>query len=246
MRISDSIYIVGGGANGLGISEAHDCTIYLVDLGAEVVLIDAGCGIDPSRTTANIERDGFDRSRITHVLLTHCHADHAGAAAFWRGESGAKVAASAEEASHLESANEEELGLVRARSDGAYPSDYRLDACPVDVPLSHMQRLRIEGSEFTAIHVAGHSRGSICYLSELDGRRCLFSGDVVFCGGWISLLNCPGSSLHDYGKHITRLADLAVEALLPGHFGFTLGLGQTHIDAAVDGLAGLWPPSRLL
>jgi glyoxylase-like metal-dependent hydrolase (beta-lactamase superfamily II) len=246
MQLSDSIYIVGGGANSLGISEAHDCTIYLVDLGTEVILIDAGCGVEPGRTVRNIERDGLDPSRVTRVLLTHCHADHAGAAVFWREESGAKIAASSEEAPFLELANEEELGLVRARSDGAYPSDYCLDACPVDIPLSHMQRIRIEGSEFTAVHVPGHSRGSICYLSELDGHRCLFSGDVVFCGGWISLLNCPGSSLHDYGRYIGRLADLAVEALLPGHFGFTLGLGQTHIDAAIRGLGGLWPPNRML
>ncbi len=246
MRVSESIYIVGGGANGLGISEAHDCTIYLVDLGSEVVLIDAGCGIDPSHTVKNIEREGIDPSRIARVLLTHCHADHAGAAAFWRAETGAKIAASTEEAPFLETADEEELGLVRARSDGAYPSSYRLEACRVDLPLSHRERLQMGSSDFTAIHVPGHSRGSICYLSELDGRRCLFSGDVVFCGGWISLLNCPGSSLHDYGRHITRLADLAVEALLPGHFGFTLGLGQSHIDTAVRALQGLWPPTRML
>ena len=246
MRISDSIFIVGGGANGLGISEAHDCSIYLVRLGEQLVLVDAGCGIDPSRTLQNIERDGLDPSHIGHVLLTHCHADHAGAAAFWRAENGASIVVSEEEAPLLESANEEELGLVRARSDGVYPSDYRLAACPVDVPLSHMQRVPVGGASFTAIHVPGHSRGSVCYLCELDGRRCLFSGDVVFCGGWISLLNCPGSSLHDYGTHIARLADLAVEALLPGHFGFTLGLGQTHIDTAISGLGGLWPPDRML
>ena len=68
----------------------------------------------------------------------------------------------------------------------------------------------------------------------------------MFCGGWISLLNCPGSSLEDYGKYISRLADLRVEALLPGHYGFTLGMGQQHIDIAIGGLQGLWPPARMV
>jgi glyoxylase-like metal-dependent hydrolase (beta-lactamase superfamily II) len=246
MQLSESLFIVGGGENGLGIGEAYDSTIYLLDLGSDLVLIDAGCGIDPSPTLRNIEAQGRDPSRVAHVLLTHCHADHAGAAAFWRERTGARIAASAAEADFLESADEQELGLVRARADGSYPPDYRLPACPVDLRLGHEGRFAIGGASFTPIHVPGHSRGSICYLVELDGRRCLFTGDVVFCGGWISLLNCPGSSLEEYGKHIGRLADLEVDALLPGHFGFTLGMGQTHIDAAIEGLQGLWPPARTL
>ncbi len=246
MQLTESLYIVGGGANGLGISETHDSAVYLLDLGSDLVLIDAGCGIDPSPTLRNIESHGYDPSHINHILLTHCHADHAGAAAFWRERTGARVAASSQEAAFLESADEEELGLLRARGDGAYPPDYRLRACPVDLQVEHEQRLDIADVTFTAIHVPGHSRGSICYLAELGGRRCIFTGDVVFCGGWISLLNCPGSSLEEYGNHIGRLASLAVEALLPGHFGFTLGLGQTHIDIAIEGLQGLWPPPRML
>jgi len=246
MQLSESLYVVGGGANGLGISEAHDCAVYLVSVGSQSVLVDAGCGIDPVPTVRNIEAHGHDPSQITHLLLTHCHADHAGAASFWRERTGARVAASEEEARFLEAADEEELGLVRARADGAYPPGYRLQACPVDIPVRHQQPLEIGDVVFTPIHVPGHSRGSVCYLVQLDGRRCLFTGDVVFCGGWISLLNCPGSSLSDYGEHMSRLADLGVDALLPGHFGFTLGLGQSHIDIAIRGLAGLWPPKRML
>ena len=246
MQLSESVFIVGGGEHGLGISEAYDSTISLLDLGSDLVLIDAGCGIDPSPTLRNIEALGRDPSRVTHVLLTHCHADHAGAAAFWRERTGARIAASSAEAGFLEAADEQELGLARARARGSYPDDYRLPACPVDLRLEHEERFAIGGASFTPIHVPGHSRGSICYLVELDGRRCLFTGDVVFCGGWISLLNCPGSSLEEYGKHVGRLAGLEVEALLPGHFGFTLGMGQTHIDAAIEGLQGLWPPARML
>ena len=246
MQLSESLYVVGGGANGLGISETHDSAIYLVDVGPELVLVDAGCGIDPGPTVRNIEGHHFDPSRIGHVLLTHCHADHAGAAAFWRERTGAKVAASREEAAFLDSADEEELGLVRARQDGVYPTNYRLRACAIDLPVEHAQQIQLGDVTFTALQVAGHSRGSLCYLVELDGRRCLFSGDVVFCGGWISVLNCPGSSLAEYGQHIGCLADLRIDALLPGHFGFTLGLGQTHIDTAIRGLQGLSPPRRLL
>jgi glyoxylase-like metal-dependent hydrolase (beta-lactamase superfamily II) len=246
MRLSESLYVVGGGANGLGISETYDSAVYLLASGSQLVLIDAGCGIDPAPVLANVEDAGRNPSQISHVLLTHCHADHAGAAAFWREHTGAGIAASEEEAPLLEAAAEEQLGLVRARADGSYPSDYRLRPCPIDVRLRHGEAIGVGNLSFTPIHVPGHSRGSICYLAEIDGRRCLFSGDVVFCGGWISLLNCPGSSLADYGAHITRLSNLDVDALLPGHFGFTLGMGQSHIDRAVAELRGLWPPRHLV
>lgn len=246
MQISDSVFIVAGGVNGLGISEHYDSTVYLLDVGGELLLVDAGSGIEPQATVENIKADGHDPARVGHLLLTHCHADHAGAAAFWRKEVGARVAASEAEASFLEDGNEDELGLARARADGAYPPDYQLAPCPVDVRLQHGQKLRIGAATMTALHVPGHSRGSICYLLDLDNRRWLFSGDTVFCGGWISLLNCPGSSLEEYGRYIGRLADLGVDALAPGHFGFTLGFGQHHIDVAIRGLGGLWPPPRML
>jgi glyoxylase-like metal-dependent hydrolase (beta-lactamase superfamily II) len=246
MRLSESLFVVGGGANGLGISETYDSAVYLIASGPQSVLIDAGCGIDTGPTLRNIGAIGRDPSQISHVLLTHCHADHAGAAAFWRDEAGARIAASEEEAPLLEAADEEQLGLVRARADGSYPHDYRLKACPADVRVRHQEGIDIGGLSFTPIHVPGHSRGSVCYLADLDGHRCLFSGDVVFCGGWISVLNCPGSSLADYGAHITRLSGLEVDALLPGHFGFTLGMGQSHIDRAIHELRGLWPPRHLV
>ena len=41
MQLSQSLYVVGGGENGLGISERHDSAVYAVDLKSELVLIDA-------------------------------------------------------------------------------------------------------------------------------------------------------------------------------------------------------------
>jgi glyoxylase-like metal-dependent hydrolase (beta-lactamase superfamily II) len=246
MRLSESLYIVGGGANGLGISESYDSAVYLIDAGSELALVDSGCGIEPAQIAHNLEAEGLSPARVGCVLLTHCHADHAGGAWWWREQCGARVIASRQEAPLLESADEAALGLTIARANGSYPPDYRLRASPVDTAIEGSDRFAVGGVTFTPIHVPGHSRGSICYLAEIDGRRCLFAGDVVFCGGWISLLNCPGSSLSDYRESIGRLAGLGVDALLPGHFGFTLGMGQAHIDAAIRGLRGMWPPRRML
>ncbi len=65
-------------------------------------------------------------------------------------------------------------------------------------------------------------------------------------GGLINVLNYPGSSLADYRKGIKNLADLSVDSLLPGHFGFTLSDGQSHIDMAIEALRGLLVPKMVL
>jgi len=94
--------------------------------------------------------------------------------------------------------------------------------------------------------VPGHSRGAIAYLVEGRDGRYLFSGDIVFSDGRISLLNCRGSSLADYREHIGRLARLRADALFPGHGAFCLHGGQAHLDRAVTALhTSIYPPPNL-
>src|SRR5207253_1977789 len=78
------------------------------------------------------------------------------------------------------------------------------------------------GVEFTAIHVRGHSRDAHCYLARAGGRTWLFSGDVVFYGGVLGLINADGSGMEGYRADIDKLAGLGVEGLFPGHGLFTL------------------------
>ena len=92
------------------------------------------------------------------------------------------------------------------------------------------------------IQVAGHSLGATCYLLDRGGYRILFSSDVVFYNGTIGLGNWPGSSLKDYRRCIGRLANLSVDALLPGHFMWTLEGGQEHLDRAIENLRLAWVP----
>ena len=81
MRLSERVHLVGSGALGFDLSEAHDCHIYLVDGGNELALVDVGSGLGAERFLANVGRQGFDPARIKHVLLTHGHGDHGGGAA---------------------------------------------------------------------------------------------------------------------------------------------------------------------
>jgi len=245
MKLTEEVYIVGSGSNGLGISNEYDCHVYLIDGGEELALIDAGVGMDFQQILDNVAAEGFSADRISQILLTHAHADHSGGCAALKSILDAHVTVSSEEADFLQQANEEELGLAFARSARWYPSEYRLQPCQVDVKLKDEQRINVGNLQITAIKTPGHSRGSVCYLMEGKKITYLFTGDTVFLRGLISLLNAPGSSVQDYNRSIKKLADLNVDALLPGHLGFCLGGGQEHIDKAIAAFEDLSVPKCL-
>jgi glyoxylase-like metal-dependent hydrolase (beta-lactamase superfamily II) len=226
VRLTDGVHLVGSGE--IGLSDPFDAHVYLLDGGDDLALIDAGSGRGDSvaQIMANIVGDGRDPARISQVLLTHWHPDHAGGAASWRRKlPKVRVAASATETHILEHATQP--GLER---------------CHVDAPLENGSRLRVGHLQIDVIQVPGHSSGSVCYLVELPAGRALFTGDVVFMNGIIGLLNHPDSHLDRYRESIARLDRLQVELLFPGHMLFFLRGGQKHIDLAFEALKGDYVP----
>jgi glyoxylase-like metal-dependent hydrolase (beta-lactamase superfamily II) len=215
MRLHPRVYLVGSGE--LGLSDSWDCHVYVVDGGSELALIDAGGGRPASYTAIldNLAADGLDPARIRHIILTHWHADHARGAAGWRERLAAPV--------YLP---EVERALLEQAGEGNIP-------CPVDVGVRHGDRLRVGDLTLEAIQVPGHSPGICAYLLEMDGYRLLFAADIVFQNGLIGLINYAGSELAPYREYLPRLANLGVDALLPGHLLFTLRRGQAHIDLAL-------------
>ena len=127
-----------------------------------------------------------------------------------------------------------------------YPQDYVYIHCPVDRGIEDGDTFTIGGVKITAINVIGHSRDSTCFLMELDGVTYLFSGDVVYHGGVIGLLNFPMSSLEDYHVGLPKLAGLGVDGLFPSHGMFTLDHGQDTIDTALRELDSIFVPHSVM
>jgi len=69
---------------------------------------------------------------------------------------------------------------------------------------------------------------------EADGERSLFSGDAVFHGGFVSVINVPTCDPAAYRAALPKLTGLHVDGLFPGHYLWTLSGGQEHLDLAVE------------
>ena len=240
MQLLDHIYLVGSGK--MGLSNFYDCHIYLIDSGSELCLIDAGTGLEVEPIIKNIRAHGFEPEAISKILVTHAHSDHAGGLAKLKAFLGAKIMTSEEEARLIESGTDDELGLIQARAEGSYPLDYQYEHCKVEEILGNDDVIPVGKFEIKAIKVSGHSKGSLCFFVDMGYRRVLFSGDVVFYGGLIGILNCYGSDLNDYRANIDKLANLGVDALLPGNYFFVLRHGQLWIDKAIENLKKLRMP----
>jgi glyoxylase-like metal-dependent hydrolase (beta-lactamase superfamily II) len=246
MRLTEKVYLVGGGAFAFGISEERDCHVYLIDGGNEMALIDAGAGVTIEPLLRNIRFDHLNPERITSVLLTHAHADHAGGALEWHQRFGTEVAASVEAAKYVKSGDEEKISLAIAKQGGFYPKDYEFHACPVSHVLKEGNVFEVGDLEVIAIETPGHCSGMLSFLLKEKERTVLFDGDTVFHGGKILISNVWDCDLQQYVKSIQKLTGYKVDCLLPGHLTISLSDGTSHIQKAWETFQKLSIPPSII
>jgi hydroxyacylglutathione hydrolase len=214
IQIGQRVYLVGSGE--IGLTEEHDSHVYLIDAGSTWVTVDAGAGIGSNLLIQAIERL-VGKQAPTHLLLTHCHADHAGGAAYLENVFGLEVFAGKLSAERILKGEDAPLALDVARAEGVYPSDYRFRPLRNAHVLNDGEKVAIGDLKFTLLATPGHSADSVCYLVHLPEGEALFCGDSLLASGLLPLLNTFDSSLSDYRATIQRLADIPFEMLFPGH-----------------------------
>lgn len=200
--ITDKIYQVGGPQ----ITDPRDGVIYLLDIG-ELVLIDSGSGFGFEKTIKNIETLGFKPSEITTVILTHCHADHAGGAHLFKKRLGAELAMHRLDADIVARAD------IRLTAAFCFGVDFKpLD---IDIKLRHENERLIFGSqEVFCIHTPGHSPGSISVYLDIKGIRVLFAQDIG--APLLKEFDCDPAAWVDSVK---KLFSIDADILCDGHSG---------------------------
>jgi len=249
MRLTRDICLVGGGNTGFGLSAPLDCHIYVIDGGSEAAIVDAGMGGKYGATDqilANIQEAGVDLDKISTLILTHYHADHAGGAADFQNRLGLEVIGSPLAIATLAIGDEEQISLPFAKKAGFYPADYVFEPCPGRGTLIDGATIRIGDLSVTAYETSGHSDGHVSLLVEGGDRRYLIGGDLVFYGGTIIAQNIPDCSIQKYAASTLKMAEVEFDALLPGHFSISLTDGKRHVDQAAAQFRQLMIPRNAL
>ncbi|MFF1251912.1 MBL fold metallo-hydrolase [Pseudarthrobacter sp. NPDC058329] len=138
-----------------------DNNVYLLTAKAsgEQVLIDAADDLPAiQQLLRDSSADASVEPRLALIATTHQHWDHVRALKELTAATGAATAAGKDDA----------------------------DALPValDRPLEHGDSVAVDGCELTAVHLRGHTPGSIAFVyQDPEGPTHIFSGDSLFPGG---------------------------------------------------------------
>jgi glyoxylase-like metal-dependent hydrolase (beta-lactamase superfamily II) len=242
-RITETVWAVGG-PTGVERTSEYDGAQYLIWDGATGLLIDVGTGLGSDAWLSNVSEVCGDVKPFG-LLVSHYHADHAGGAAAAT-RAGIDVYASEQTALALETGDETVTQVDRARRAGVYPADYRLEAAHGVRTLPDSAHLTLGSVTVTALQAPGHCDGHLVFVLEADGRRSLFSGDVIFAGGRVSMQAIPDCRLDLYADTVRGLAELQIDQLFPGHEDPVLADASHDIERAAASFARLIPPPNLL
>jgi glyoxylase-like metal-dependent hydrolase (beta-lactamase superfamily II) len=131
---------------------------------------------------------------VAHVLLSHGHRDHSGAARMLQARTGAPILAAMPN---------------RPASEASAPT-------PPDVVLTDGAVVAAGGLQLQAIATPGHAADHLAFA--LVGRDLLFSGDHVM--GWsTTVVAPPDGSMADYMQSLNRLLARRERLYLPAHGG---------------------------
>lgn len=192
----------------------------------DCAVIDPGMisGEEQEVLTHFIEREGL---RVTHLINTHLHVDHAIGNRFVERTYG--VGAEAHP-------GDEELGrMLKAQA-----TSFHLRIPVEDVEISHRlkegEKIKIGEGELEVIHVPGHSPGGISLYDRKDGF--LVSGDSLFEGS-VGRTDLHGGSMSQLISNIQeKLMTLPAETdVFPGHGDATsIGAEKRHNPYLNEGM----------
>ena len=161
--------------------------------------------------------------QVSHILLTHGHADHILGAHELQMRTGAKVVCHPLECKRLDDPDQ---SLYNGIGIYTVPQPLLQASQTVD----DGDQVQVGDTVFTVLHTPGHTDGSVCYLAP----GLLFSGDTLFAGSY-GRIDFPTGSGTQMTASFRKLCALPGDyRVLPGHDGeTTLDMERAHNPLAV-------------
>lgn len=195
---------------------------YFIPLSTGHILVDCGPGATLAKLYAGISSLGFNPKDVKHLLLTHIHLDHAGAAGQLARELGLTVYVHKNGAEHLlrpERLIESATRIYGAMMDVLWGT---FEAVPEKqlVILEGGERFKISELEVQAVFTPGHAIHHLAYFIE----NTIFSGDV----GGVRMRGAnhvvaptppPDIDFEAWRSSITTLRKLNASRILVSHYG---------------------------
>ena len=194
---------------------------YLIPHSSGVILVECGPGSTLPALQTTLADGGYSPADVTHVLLTHIHLDHAGAAG-WLARQGAEVYVHPVGAPHMLNPEKLLTSAGRIYGDRMDPLWGEFLSVPEDrfKVAEDAEEIVIGNLRFIPINTPGHAEHHYVYLFE----DICFSGDIggVRIPGFPYMrLPMPPPELHleKWRASIRRLRQEKFNRIAPTHFG---------------------------
>jgi glyoxylase-like metal-dependent hydrolase (beta-lactamase superfamily II) len=155
------------------LGREHVIGVYLVDTADGLALFDCGPATCAAALRQRLREHGLELAHVRHLLLSHIHLDHAGAAGVLvREHPGLQVHVSERGAPHLVEPARLEASARRLYGD-AFDTLWG-ELAPVPSANVHVVGRRV--LELACFPSPGHASHHVCYL---DGDGTLYAGDAA-------------------------------------------------------------------
>jgi glyoxylase-like metal-dependent hydrolase (beta-lactamase superfamily II) len=144
--------------------------------------------------------DAVRGETVSHILVTHTHADHSPLAARLKAATGAEIYG---------------FGKVERPQDDTVRVDASVDhGFKPDVVLSHGSRIEGRGWSLEAVHTPGHMSNHLCFA--LAEEKALFAGDHVMAWS-TSVVAPPDGNMGQYMASLRALLGRDDRIYWPAH-----------------------------
>jgi glyoxylase-like metal-dependent hydrolase (beta-lactamase superfamily II) len=193
------------------------CNVYLIKRGERAILIDSGSGLVLESLAA------LGIKRVEWVLQTHFHRDQCDGTQRLA-DTGARVAVPRGEVSYFAGADNFWRNRQIYDNYNTYNDFFAPTAnLPVDRVLADDEVFSWEGIELRVVPAPGHTKGSVAFVGEIDGRRVAFAGDVIHHAArpWtlfdLEWAYGQQTGLGSLSLTLQTLAELGLDRILPSH-----------------------------
>lgn len=204
--------------NFLGID--HAIAAFLIETNDGPVLIETGPYSTFESLKAGIEKAGYQFADIQHVLLSHIHFDHAGAA--WAfAEKGATIYLHPFGADHMHDPSKLVASATMIYGDDMDRLWGKMKGIPKDQlrVMNHEETVEVGGETLYALHTPGHAKHHLAW----QWKDIIFCGDVagvkIFGGPVVPPCPPPDINIEDWLNSVRIILDKNPNKLVLTHYG---------------------------
>lgn len=209
---------------------------FIIESSAGPILIETGPYSTFPSMEAGLDKLGYKPADIQHVLLSHIHFDHAGAA--WAfAKNGAKVYLHPVGAAHMNDPTKLVASATMIYGDKMDELWGRMEGIPEAnlKVMDHEESITIGDETFTALHTPGHAKHHIAW----EWNKSIFTGDVagakILNGPVVPPCPPPDINIENWVSSIDLILSRNPEKLILTHFGECTDVNE-HMQSLKESL----------